>query len=189
MIFREDFCFETPGGRSVLPDLSRKPRLAARLAEKRRRVPPPLNSDLWQQQTSLASVFDEEAMSADFDLGRTRNALERPEQRDLDLNERQLRMSDGWKSRVGAAGGHRASRDDLRQQIVGVDVSDTSTQRPLLVETDKRAPAAGCEPGPVDVGRRNPHRVRRHRMACNLKQAQSVRLLGHDENRPIAAAM
>jgi hypothetical protein len=134
-------------------------------------------------------MFDEEAMSTDFDLGRTRNPLERPEQRDLDLNQRQLRMSDGWKSRVGAAGGHRASRDDLRQQIVRVDVSDTPAQRPLLVEADKRAPAAGCEPGRVDVGGRNPHRVRRHRMACDLKQAQSVRVVGHDENRPIAAAI
>src|SRR6266850_6610231 len=62
----EDFGFELPDLRPVLPAICGEACFAARLRKKRPRVPLPLGSDLGQQQSPLPSHFHHQTVTADL---------------------------------------------------------------------------------------------------------------------------
>src|SRR5947208_4768063 len=81
----EDFGFESPELRALLPCLQRQPGLVTCLREEGRSVPFPFGRDLRQEKAALPASFDDESVPADFDLLRTGDRLERAKQRELDV--------------------------------------------------------------------------------------------------------
>jgi hypothetical protein len=134
-------------------------------------------------------VLDKQAVPADLDVGGTVNRLEYAEDGHFDFDQREFRLRNPRESRVGAAGGHRASCHDLRQQVVGLEVADAPTQFASLVKRDKRATATRGQRFRGEIWRSRTGGVRRHRVARDPKQAQPVGCVRHDGKRPIAPAM
>jgi hypothetical protein len=116
-------------------------------------------------------VFDEQAVPADLDVGGTVNRLKYAEDGHFDFDQREFRLRNPRESRVGAAGGHRASCHDLRQEVVGLDVADAPTQLTSLVKGDKRAAATRGQRFRGEIWRSRTGGVRRHRVARDPKQA------------------
>lgn len=113
--------------------------LVACLREKRLAIPVPLGRDLGQQQAAAASHFRNQAVAADFEVLGPCDGLELSEQRQLDLEVRKLYQGNRRKPRIGAAGRHRASRDDNAQGQVRFDVADAPSQIAALADGDEHA--------------------------------------------------
>src|SRR6185369_6832250 len=86
----EDFRFETPYLRVFFPRVARQAGLLAGVREKGVGVPMPLLRNLRQQQPSMPAALDDQAMTADDDVLRSHDRLERAEQRDLDVDRLEL---------------------------------------------------------------------------------------------------
>ena len=138
----EDFRFEAPDRCAGFPRIDRQAGLAARLRQKRRRVPFPLGGDLRQQQATASFARDEQAMAADFDVAWPGDGLERAEQRQLDVDVRKFAPAARHEPRIRAAGRHRALGDDAYERLVGFDVSDTAAKFAAMVDGDERAAEA-----------------------------------------------
>jgi len=78
-------------------------------------------------------------MTTDLDIRWSFDWFEGAEERQFDLDFRQLDFGDRREPRVRATGFYRASRDDLWKRFVGFDMADTSTQFVSLVERDECA--------------------------------------------------
>jgi len=125
----------------VLPGIVRQAGLLAGLLDKDLRTPLPHGRHLRQQQSSMETLLNEQAMATNLDFVGGRNRLERTKNGYLDVERRNFRLSDGWKSRIGAAGQARTLRDRLRQWRVGFEMSDAPSKIAELMQADKDAGA------------------------------------------------
>ena len=113
----EHLRLESPELRALLPRVARQARLVAGLREERLPIPAPFGRHLRQQQPALPALLDDQPVTADFDVVRRRDRLERPEQRHLDLQAGQFRGADRREPRIGAAGGHGALANDAPRAV------------------------------------------------------------------------
>src|SRR6185295_4715277 len=104
---------------------------------KRDRIPLPFRRDLRQQQASAPILFDEQAMRADLDVVRAANRLERAEERQLDVDVIELGGRDRLESRILAARGDGALRDDLIEPQIGREVADAPAQISVAMHADE----------------------------------------------------
>ena len=109
----------------------------ARVRQECFRIPLPFGSDLRQQQAAARPFFDHDTMAADLDVGRAGDRFERHQQRQLEIDVRQLVDGEGRKSRIEAACGRRAARDDAAERLVGIDVTDAAAKLTVLVNGDE----------------------------------------------------
>src|SRR5215831_11002928 len=76
-VVAEHFGAEAPQFRTAFRRVARQSGLAACLRDERVDVPAPLGRDLRQQQAALPALLHQQAVTADLDLVRPRNQLER----------------------------------------------------------------------------------------------------------------
>src|SRR5579864_7223947 len=117
-VLAEDFGVESPQAGTSRPSVARQPRFVAGVLEKGGGVPLPVGGDLRQQQSPVPPLFHNEPMTSDFDLGGRLDPLEWTEQRDFNVNIRELRWGDGRKSRIGGRRGHCTAGNDAAERFV-----------------------------------------------------------------------
>ena len=182
----EHLGLEPPDTGAVLPGILRQAGLAARLAEKLLAVPAPLGGHLRQQQPAAPPFLDHESVPADLDLPGAGDRFERPEERQLDHQIRDLRQGDGREPRVGAARGNRAPRDDIRKTLILLDVTDAAAQLPgPAVQRHERAAAAAGEGGRPGLATRRPADMGDDCVASDAEEELAVGVGGHPGYRQI----
>src|SRR5687767_10464824 len=83
--FAEHLGLEPPDDGGALPRVHRQAGFVTGLREETFGIPAPLDGDLGEQQAAAPAALDEETMTADLDLADALDPLERPQNRELDV--------------------------------------------------------------------------------------------------------
>lgn len=122
-------------------------------------------------------------MTTDLDISWSFDWFEGTEERQFDLDFRQLDFRDRREPRVRATGFYRASRDDLWKRFVGFDMADTSTQFVSLVERDECAAEPQGHLTGIDSRRRRRTHVPGNRRTRDAKKQFTFEVGRHSSSQ------
>ena len=129
----------------------------------------------------IQAFLDDKTVSADLDIVRTSDRLERAEERQLELEVRQLGRADRRESRIRAARGERAARDHPAERLVGLDMTDTAAQLARVVNRDERSTRPIEHFEAFGNRRRRPRHVGGDRVARDLQEKTAIGGGGHGD--------
>lgn len=101
-----------------------------------------LGRNLWQEESALRVIDDQEAMAADLNVLR-KNWLQGGEQRNLDAHLLELGLFHRIEARIFQGSAHSAADDCLAQGFVWFGNSNASLQAPAHMNRDENATRLG----------------------------------------------
>ncbi len=125
----------------MTPAVGREPRFGTGLRQELLAIPSPFDRDLRQQQPAAAALLDDETVTADDDgSGVARiDLLERPENRNLDVEIVKLRGAKGIETWIFTGRADRNARDLVGQWEAALQRADAAAQPALALQRDEGA--------------------------------------------------
>jgi hypothetical protein len=121
----------------VFPFVGSQTRFAASLRKKTFAIPSVVLSNLGQEQATGAALADEETVPSDLDVIDRFHFLHGRQNRDLEMNSRELFKSHGDKSRIADSRGDSAIDGGAIQRSGGMNIADAAAQFTVLMNRDE----------------------------------------------------